>query len=276
MTERVFVLLPVHNRRAVTEKFIRCLAAQTFRDFHLVLIDDGSGDGTAEMVLAYLPGATVLRGRGDWWWAGSLQQGFGWLAASDARPDDLVLIINDDTTFEPGFLRAGVDALAGRTRTLLLAQLYDQDSRQFVEAGARVDWSRLSFVGVAEPAEVNCFSTRGLFLRWSDMREIGGFHKWLLPHYASDYEYTLRARRKGFALLSAPEVRVWLDQKTTGMRAVENASLGRFLRSTFSMRSTGNPLYWTSFILLACPWRYVPVNLYRTWRAFLSQALETL
>ncbi|MEO8935379.1 MAG: glycosyltransferase, partial [Burkholderiaceae bacterium] len=70
---KIYILLPVHSRRALTERFIRCLQAQTYTDFHVVLIDDGSTDGTAEMVAALLPGRlTILTGTGDWWWGGSL------------------------------------------------------------------------------------------------------------------------------------------------------------------------------------------------------------
>ncbi|HUK05974.1 MAG TPA: glycosyltransferase, partial [Burkholderiales bacterium] len=48
----LYVLAPVHNRRALTERFIGCLKAQTDRDYRLVLIDDGSTDGTAQMARA--------------------------------------------------------------------------------------------------------------------------------------------------------------------------------------------------------------------------------
>jgi len=78
MTPWVYVLAPVHNRRATTEKFIRCLLAQTHVNWHLVLIDDGSKDGTEAMARALVrdTSLTVLRGTGNWWWAGSLQQGY--------------------------------------------------------------------------------------------------------------------------------------------------------------------------------------------------------
>jgi glycosyltransferase involved in cell wall biosynthesis len=40
--KKVYILLPVHNRKEVTQSFIKCLNAQSVKDFHLVLIDDGS------------------------------------------------------------------------------------------------------------------------------------------------------------------------------------------------------------------------------------------
>lgn len=275
MTPRVYVLLPVHNRCRITKECIASLSAQTWREFHLILIDDGCTDGTVEMVRGYIQNATVLRGAGDWWWGGSLHQGYLWLRRSQARPDDIVLMINDDTTFEPSFLQSAVEALEGRERTLLLAQLFDSETRQFVEAGVNADWSLLRFRGVKDPAEINCFSTRGLFLRVSDMIAIGGFHPVLLPHYASDYEYTMRAYRKGYALHSSPRVRVWFRQDATGVRQPDKVPAKVFLRTMFSKRALHNPLYWSSFVLLCSPLRYMPANLYRVWMGFLRQTRRT-
>ena len=77
MMTKVFILLPVHNRRHITERFIDSLLAQTYNKYQLVLIDDGSTDGTADMVSMKVPPdkLTILSGNGTWWWAGSLQQG---------------------------------------------------------------------------------------------------------------------------------------------------------------------------------------------------------
>ena len=79
MKPYIYILLPVHNRRELTRDFIDCLKAQTYQNFHLVLIDDGSTDGTDQMVRERIENLTVIRGNGDWWWAGSLQQGFNYL-----------------------------------------------------------------------------------------------------------------------------------------------------------------------------------------------------
>ncbi len=271
MTETVHILLPAHNRREVTRKIVECLAAQTYRSFHLVLIDDGSIDGTADMVRGQFPEATVLRGDGRLWWAGSLQRGYEWLLASTARPDDLVLIINDDTVFGPEFLGNAVAALRNQSRTLLLAQQYSQQTGKLLESGVHVDWSRFSFAVAAAPEQVNCLSTRGLFMRMSDMREIGGFHPRLLPHYGSDYEFTMRARRMGFRLHCSPEVKLWDNEATTGIRTVEGQTAWTMLGRVFLPRNQQSPWFWSMFVFLACPPRYWIVNLIRVWTGFARQ-----
>lgn len=237
-------------------------------DYHLVLIDDGSIDGTAEMVTARIRDATVIRGTGRWWWAGSLQQGFKWVRSRDPGPDDIVLITNDDTEFEPDFLSKGRLTLAGTGRSLLLAQLYGLSTGELIEVGAHADWSTLDFRGVQTIEQVNCFSTRGLFVRARDFVEIGGFHPTILPHYGSDYEFTIRAHRKGFKFLSSPDVRLSVREDATGTLYVRETSVRRFLRTSFRRKTVANPFLQTTFVILACPKRLVPLNVFRVWKRF--------
>lgn len=265
MTECVYILLPVHNRREITRRIIECLKSQTYQNYHLVLIDDGSTDGTEEMVRSYISAITVIRGNGNWWWGGSLQQGYLWLKSKVIQSSDVVLIINDDTEFESDFLEKGVTLLRGFRNSLLLAQCYDRDTRKLIDAGVHVDWRRLRFEQASTPEQINCLSTRGVFLRVGDFYNIGGFYPRLLPHYASDYEFTIRACRKGLKLLTVPSLSLFVDQNTTGIHKMGNERFFTTLKKLFSQKSIPNPLMWTAFILLVCPWQYKAVNLLRVW-----------
>lgn len=263
--EMIYILLPVHNRCEITRRFIECLKVQTYRNFHLVLIDDGSSDGTAEMVTESISALTVIRGKGNWWWAGSLQQGYLWLKKQNIPASDLVLIINDDTEFEPNFIEQGIKLVRQRTRTLLLAWSYSRQTGRLMDSGVHVDWRKLSYEQAGNPARINCLSTRGLFLRIVDFFEIGGFYPWLLPHYGSDYEFTMRAHRKGMTLLSDPAVKLRLDEETTGYHEMSSDSFFERLPKIFSKRSAINPLYGTMYIILTSPWFWIPYNILRVW-----------
>ena len=96
--DKIYILLPVFNRKNITEKIVKCLCKQSFQNYHLVLIDDGSTDGTAEMVQSYIKAEnlTVIRGTGDWWCFGSFQQGINWLKEKSPQLQDIILLINDD------------------------------------------------------------------------------------------------------------------------------------------------------------------------------------
>jgi len=253
---RVYVLLPVHNRRVITEQYVHGLAAQTYRDVKLILIDDGSTDGTSEMVLTVLPDTAVLRGRGDWWWGGGLQQGLDWLARESVDDDALVLLTNDDLTIGPEFIERAVEVMRHRSRTLLLARVRNPADATITDPARHADLTRLTFEAATSDETVNCLPTHGLFARWRDLKEIGRFHPRLLPHYLSDYEYTIRAHRLGFQLETSAEVLVELMEGTTGFHVIAERHFGRFVRKLFSIKAPANPIYWSSFIVLACPARY--------------------
>lgn len=262
---KVYILLPVHNRKEITRRFVECLAVQTFNDYHLVLIDDGSTDGTAEMVQARILSTTVLQGRGDWWWAGSLQQGLNWLKTSGAQDEAVVLFINDDVRFAPDYLERAVRIMDAKRHTLVLSQFVKPGIGEAIETGVTVDFSRLCFKAASSPDQINCLSTRGLFAYWADVRAIGNFHPWLLPHYLSDYEYTIRAHRKGFKCETSAELLIELNNETTGYRTIEETSFVDFLKKLCSKKSTANPVYWSSFIIFASESVWIVPNLFRIW-----------
>lgn len=252
----LYVILPVHNRRCITEKFIRALISQTYSNYKLILVDDGSTDGTAEMVLSYLPESVVLRGDGNLWWAGALQKAYDWLREY-ATDEDICLIINDDVTFDENFLEIGVNKISSMEKTLLLAYCYKRDNFDLIDRGVNFDYRTLSFKQVERIEEINCLSTRGLFLRFKDFKEIGGFYPKLLPHYLSDYEFTIRAYRKGFRLLTSENLKLYLDTSATGVHHIENyKSFFEYYAIYFSNRNSLNPLHWINFVVLAVPFPY--------------------
>lgn len=256
---------------------MRDLSRQTYRNFHLVLIDDGSGDGTAEMVLGYVPDATILKGKGDWWWGGSLQQGVDWLRTREVPEDDIVLMINDDVAFKADFLQNAVNCMKRFPNVQLLARACTEPGFTVVERGVFADWRALTFNKVYEDSAVNCFSTRGLFMRAGPFLTVGGFRPVWLPHYLSDYEFSIRAGRKGYGFKTDDSVFLLMNEAATGYHAsISAGSLRLFLKRIFSKKAAMNPVYFTNFILLACPLKYIPLNLLRVWRGFFVALISNM
>ena len=257
----IYILLPVHNRREITKVFIDCLEAQTWQNYHLVLIDDGSTDGTEQVVRERVENLTVIRGNGNWWWAGCLQQGFNFLKKKGLSYGDYVLIANDDVVFGKEFLAKGLSILDKNKQTLLLAQVQEGDNLPPVETGVYADFKTFSSSFFASGEDINCLPTRCLFLKWEDFVDIGGFHPIILPHYLSDYEFTIRAYKKGYRFLTTPELTLSFKEIHNIQPPIDYSSFFRFWRSLFSKKQTCNPIYQISFIFLACPVRWIPRNL---------------
>lgn len=273
--EIIYILLPVHNRREITKCFINCLEMQTFQNYHLVLIDDGSNDGTEEMVRSKIQNLTVIKGNGDWWWAGCLEKGIKWLSNNAKNQDDIVLIINDDVTFDKYFLETALNLVNSNSNSLILAQSINSETGECEETGIDVNFKSFTFKGASSPEKINCLSTRGLLLKQSYIDRIGGFYPHLLPHYLSDYEFTIRAFKKEFNLKTFSSLVLYQNQETTGL--YRNIDFTQFnLKKLFSKKSTINPLYLSMFVILICPKVWIPMNITRIWVRTIKLLLKWL
>ncbi|MGH8528227.1 MAG: glycosyltransferase family 2 protein [Nevskiales bacterium] len=61
MSQLVSVILPTYNRRSLLPRAIQSVLAQTHRELELIIVDDGSTDGTDELVQRYAAGDRRLR-----------------------------------------------------------------------------------------------------------------------------------------------------------------------------------------------------------------------
>jgi len=261
----VHVLLPVHDRKQVTLDFLRCLKAQTYPSIRLMLIDDGSADGTQEAVRADYPSVEVIQGDGTWWWAGCLQRGLDRLKQKATQDSDIILFANDDTAFAADFVERAVKYLADKPGCMLLSRLRNPATGEIREAGVRADLREMTFQVASDPLTINCLPTRGLFMRWGDIKRAGDFRPLLLPHYLSDYEYTIRAIRKGLKGVTTESV--WLEPNLalTASRDFGSLTGWRFVRELVSPKCPINPVYRSSFVILACPARWIVRNLALIW-----------
>lgn len=267
----IYLLLPVHNRREITQGFIDCLANQQSSKTTLVVVDDGSSDGTVAMIQERLPDAVILQGDGSWWWAGSLQRGLDWLDQNGIGDGDIVLFMNDDSRFASDFIARGVATLNANPGTLLQATIRCAKNGEVVDQGYIFTPESLTFRPITNGEKPNCLTTNGLFTRWGDLKRVGDFHPRLLPHYLSDYEYTWRAGQQGLALQVAENVELSWNRETTGYRRIEANNSAEFLGKLLSPRYPSNPVHNTAFAFLTCPWPLALSHAWRIWR----EALDT-
>lgn len=250
----IYILLPVHNRREVTLQFIRCLVQQKDSNYHLVLLDDGSTDGTSEAVQKMTSQVTVLRGEGDWWWGGALQKGYDWLSQKNISRDDIVLLINDDVSFDPTFLENGRQLVSQNPTCQIGAWYLDRASGKLLDRGAGCDRESFRIYPAEKDEDIVFLATRGLFMRADRFIEGGGFIPEKLPHYLSDYEFTFRmAQKTQLRMMTSSLIPVYGLDDQSGTATLENKGPIQALKIIFSKRFRDNPLYISRFVLYCFP-----------------------
>ena len=213
-----------------------------------------------------LPHTKVIKGDGGLWWAGSLQKGYEWLKSEKIDSDDSVLILNDDSIFGERFLEKGLNLLKENNKSLLIAECFFLETKEIFDRGVFFDDRKFTFRSSEDNAETNCASTRGLFINATDFIDLGGFHPKLLPHYLSDYEFTIRASKKGYSIFSDPEVKVWTSNVTSGVDEFDNGRFWDALKTMlFSKLYRRNVVYSSIFVVMTCRWYSIPKIIFRVW-----------
>ncbi len=204
---QVWFAIPVFNRIALTVRCLNSIRKQTCSNYRVVVCDDGSSDGTADVLARDFPEVVLLKGDGNLWWTGGTNRCIEYILAH-CRKGDFVLTLNNDLELKGNYLSAMVAAAAKHSEAILTSASYDiQDPTHLLHPGARVNWltskSRELDAGLFNHsglAEITHAPGRGTLFPVKVFREIGLFDFEHLPHYGSDYDLTHRARRAGYRI----------------------------------------------------------------------------
>lgn len=255
-SHRVDVVIPTYNGRQYLDGCLRALRRQTFGDFAILVVDDGSTDGTVEFVGERYPEARVVRLPRNSGLARACNVG---VAATSA---EFVALLNNDTEPEPGWLGALVAALdaaprAGSAASKLL--LFDRRDTLH-SAGDNVAVSGMpKNRGVWQVDRGQFDAARTVFgpcagaalyrrhLLESVADPTGKPFDEDLFMYCEDVDLNWRALRSGFRCVFAPTARVYHRLSATG---------GGPLASYYTARNT--LLVLAKNMPAALFWRYWP------------------
>ncbi|HZJ14580.1 MAG TPA: glycosyltransferase family 2 protein [Chthoniobacteraceae bacterium] len=211
----VSIILPFHNRIATLPRCVESVRAQTWTDWELIAVDDGSSDGSASVFAAYADARIkVLRHEMNLG-AGPARD----TAMRVGRGEYFALIDSDDEWF-PGKLAAQLETLR-RERSRLSSTAF-----HFVRGGQSVVWPKPFRTGAWEKTlHRECtfgFGTTLLIEREAALG-LNGFDQSLPRH--EDWDWVLRAFEAGHALSFIP-------QPMARVFATGSVSLEQFIPST--------------------------------------------
>ena len=268
---RIYIIIPVHNRKHFTRECLLSLRKQTFQSFKVIVVDDGSTDGTGEMIEEEFSDTILLKGDGNLWWTGATNMGVEY-ALTQAGHDDYILTLNDDTIVRAGYLQILLDSAKNYPSSLIGSiSVSSLDESTVVDAGVRINWLTAKYTNLAEGRryqdilqedlliqKVDVLSGRGTLIPIEVFQKIGLYDFKRLPHYGADYEFSHRANMNGYELLINHEAVVVSDVKMTGLNnRTSKIGWSNLIRSFFSIRSAHNLMQRWRFARLCCAgWKF--------------------
>jgi GT2 family glycosyltransferase len=119
----VSVVVPHWNRRELLRGCLLALNTQTLREFETIVVDNGSTDGSAEMILSEFPAVVLIRNAENRGFCAAINQG---ILQARGR---YIALLNNDAEAEPNWLAALVRGAGSATSVGMCASkilCYDQ------------------------------------------------------------------------------------------------------------------------------------------------------
>ena len=220
MPPLISVVVANWNGCRFLEKCLSALAAQTYPAVEVIVVDNGSSDGSLAWIAVHFPAVQVVANASNLGFAVANNQGIA--AARGA----FVALLNNDAWADPDWLANLYAAIEPDARIGMVASLMLLAARPEVvdSAGICVDrcgisWDRAGGQSAAEwsmgPAEVFGACAGAALYRREMLDELGGFDEDFFA-YLEDVDLAWRARWLGWRASYAPAARVYHIHSGTG------------------------------------------------------------
>jgi len=260
----VFIIIPVFNRIDFTLRCLQSIVDQSYKNYKVIIIDDGSSDGSAEKIKAGFPQFTVLKGDGHYYWTKCVNTGLLSIQ-NEMTADDFVLHVNNDIEFEPSYIDNLLQFHAKHPQSIVGSLSYDPGSKRVSHLGIfynpwlplvkknfseeEIELTRLQHI---EYLKSDTISARGLLIPGYVIQKIGLLDEQNFPQYRSDEDYALRCRKAGINVYIATSCLVYNSRINTGYdHTIHRITWSSFYKSLFSILSTNN---------LAIRWNWAKKN----------------
>jgi len=208
----ISVVIPTCSADRYLPDCLQSLAEQTWREFEVIVVDNGSTDEAAAAVAERFPWVRLIRLRG--------RQGFSKPVNIGCRAAaaDLLFVLNDDTVLAPDCLAELLAAARTRPEVSWFAALMVyHDDPGLVNSAAHIllPWGWVLDWGARQPLAGDFLTPQPVFgacagaalYRKSMFDELGGFDESLRFLY-EDVDLNFRAQLAGHACWTVPSARV--------------------------------------------------------------------
>ncbi|MFN7997112.1 MAG: glycosyltransferase [Bryobacteraceae bacterium] len=232
------VVIPNWNGRDLLEQYlpsvIEALAGNPENE--IVVVDNGSRDGSAEFIQQQFPSVTLLALEHNLGFGGGSNAGFR------AARNDIVVLLNSDMRVAPDFLAPLLEGFRDPAVFAVSCQIFFRDpARKREETGLTQGWWQDGNLKVRHRIDDNvqdlfpCFYGGGGSCAFDRRKflEIGGFDELLAPFYLEDTDLGYLAWKRGWKVLYQPRSIVYHEHRGTIGKHFSEARIQAVLKKNF-------------------------------------------
>ncbi|WP_292295136.1 glycosyltransferase family 2 protein [Marivita sp.] len=246
MAEKVSVVIPNWNGARWLPLCLDSLQRQTFRDFKVYVVDNGSTDGSVELIKSGYPNITIIENEENLGFAGGINCGFR------AAAGELIVALNNDVETDPDWLAVMVGTMdahphAGSGASQLMdfrdRDVVDSLGDGFLPIGISIKaWSgaRYPLQGL-EVQEIQSPCAAASVYRKAMLDRIGLFDEDFFA-YMEDIDLGLRAQMAGYRCIFIPGAVVYHIGSATSGGTASAFSIHQTVANTYRVILKNVPL----------------------------------
>lgn len=258
------------NRKERLRECLYAIDESNYQNRFICVVDDGSTDGTFEMLRTEFPKVMVLKGDGNLWWGGATNKAIDECLRFGC---DYLVILNDDCLIEKDTLNKFVK-LAKEYPDAVIAPIAVDINAPDQVWWAGSSWGPLKYMPFiwlirqhyshrtpicelpSKPYSTSEFTGRGIFIPRFIFDTVGVIDSELFPQYGSDNDFSLRVTTSGNKAIVDPNNRVLLHVDKGGQN-VSGSLIGlpvRFFKLMFFRKHGEAARYWWRLLKKHAPW----------------------
>ena len=255
---KVSIVILNWNGYEVTRECLASLSKIDYPNYEIVLVDNGSADGSPERLAAEFPGITLIRNKKNLGFTGGNNAGIRHALEENV---DYVLLLNNDTVVAPNFLSELIRAGESDNRIGLLNPkifYFEPSDRIWYAGGSFNVWKGIaSHRGSREidrglydsPEEVTFITGCAFLIKTQVIRKIGLLDDCLF-YTCEDSDWTIRSLNAGYKALYEPSSVIWHKESIDVKR-----NAGKAFRDFYNVRNSlllarrhAKAYHWPSFL----------------------------
>ncbi len=214
----ISIIIPVHNRKSLTQNILAQLHKQTLgidlAQITIVVVDDGSTDGTLEMIRHEFPQVQLLIGDGSLWWGGAITLGMQY--SINQLNTDYIVWLNDDLLLTDNFIKNLIIScdIYSNQETIIGGLVRNKNYPNWLVYSGHFNNFPIRDINVFNQQEdilVDFIFGNIAIIPKKVVNAIGFPDAAWLPQNGCDHEYMLRARQAGFKIVVTSKLQAFND-----------------------------------------------------------------
>jgi GT2 family glycosyltransferase len=269
-TSLVGIAIATFNRKERLKECLEAVNRSTYKNILISVVDDGSSDGTWEMLNTYFPKVERIRGDGNLWWAGATNKAIKKCLDLGC---EFVVLLNDDCMIAENTISKFIKRSEEFPKTVIAPVTLD------IKSPGHIWWAGSSWGGVKflpfiwlirqkyphhtpvsalpnSPYSTSEFTGRAIFIPKSIFDRFGLIDSKLFPQYGSDNDLSLRITTGGGRAIVDPSNRVFLYTEEAGQNTSGNLLTLpiRFFKLLFYRKHGEAARFWWHILKRYAPW----------------------